>query len=63
MNNDAQVNDLIESLKSIIGDLAYRIAYKDAIIAAQERQLEEFREVILNQKNIQGEKVNNDDVR
>lgn len=61
-NNELQINDIIESLKGMIADQAYQIAYKDAIIAAQSRQLKEYADIILNQ-NAQGAEVNNDDVR
>ena len=64
MNNEIQANDVIESLKSIIADQAYKIAYREAMIAAYERQIKELNEVLAMQRNVNGMEVNkNDDVR
>ena len=64
MNNEIQANDVIESLKSIIADQAYKIAYREAMIVAYERQIKELNEVLAMQRNVNNVEVNkNDDVR
>ena len=64
MNNEIQANDVIDSLKNIIADQAYKIAYREAMIVAYERQIKELNEVIAMQRNVNSVEVNkNDDVR
>lgn len=58
MNNEIQVNDMIESLKNIIADQAYKLAYREAMIAAYERQIKELNEVIAMQRNVNGTEEN-----
>lgn len=40
-NSQVQYNDISESLQSIIGDLSYQVAYRDGVIKALERLIEE----------------------
>ena len=62
-NSDLQVNDLVESLKNIIADQAYKIAYREAMIAAYERQIAELNDALANRDDrVQGVEVS-DDVR
>ena len=44
MNNEIQVNDVIESLKNIIADQAYKIAYREAIIVSYEKEITRLNE-------------------
>ncbi len=64
MNNEIQANDVIDSLKNIIADQAYKIAYREAMIVAYERQIKELNEMLTMQRNVHSVEVNkNDDVR
>ena len=40
-NSQVQFKDISESLQSIIGDLSYQVAYRDGVIKALERLIEE----------------------
>lgn len=68
MNNDIQVNDVVESLKNIIADQAYKIAYREAIIASYEREIARLNKALQQahqDKSIQvvGANDNDGDVR
>lgn len=42
MNNEVQVMDVVESLKVQIAELSYQIAYRDGIIKAKDKRIEQL---------------------
>ena len=42
MNNDVQVMDVVESLKIQIAELSYQVAYRDGVIKAKDRKIEQL---------------------
>ncbi len=42
MNNEIQVMDVVESLKVQIAELSYQVAYRDGIIKAKDKRIEQL---------------------
>lgn len=42
MNDEIQVMDVVESLKVQIAELSYQVAYRDGIIKAKDRRIEQL---------------------
>ena len=68
MNNELQASDMIQSLQTLISDLAYQVAYRDAIIKLKEKQIQELQSQVLYYERKQEEaemevKIPDDEVR
>lgn len=52
MNNEIQAMDVVESLKELIADLSYQVAYRDAVIKAKDREIEALKEKLVYKERL-----------
>ena len=57
MNNEIQAMDVVESLKELIADLSYQVAYRDAVIKAKDREIEALKEKLVYKERMEEAKT------